>query len=220
MRAYNDCGNSDPASDNGTAAQCFTISGRVYDECDKWGLSGKVLQLFAQSENMAVDTDTSESDGAYIFEDMISDRYSIRVAECNPDCEVYPEFQLNSNLVMNIKRICQPGGSPPIYTSVRSLGGNPIPKSFELGQNYPNPFNAGTEIPFVISTHMNVTLTIYDVLGREIVRVLDKVALEPGRWSAAWNGEDQFGNPVPSGIYFYRLESQKYVVVRKMVLLK
>ncbi len=101
-----------------------------------------------------------------------------------------------------------------------------IPTSFTLEQNYPNPFNPTTiikySIPLVISTegrNLFVSLKIYDVLGREI-KTLVKQEQASGVYQVNWNGDDQLGNKVSTGIYFYRIDAGDFVQTKKMLLIK
>jgi len=87
----------------------------------------------------------------------------------------------------------------------------PVPKEFRLLQNYPNPFNPDTWIPFDLAADANVTIRIYNVKG-QLVRQLDLGKQEAGRYSdkknaAYWNGKDQLGQSVSSGLYFYTLKA-------------
>ena len=101
-----------------------------------------------------------------------------------------------------------------------SGGGQPTPQSFVLDQNYPNPFNAGTLIPLRIEQDAQIRLDIVNILGQK-VRTLSDEHLAPGAYAFVWDGQDQSGNAMPSGIYLARLringETQS---VRKMALLK
>jgi spore germination protein YaaH len=96
-----------------------------------------------------------------------------------------------------------------------------LPDKFELGQNFPNPFNYSTTINFTIigSTAQETRLVIYDILGQEIVTLLDETR-SAGRYEVVWNGKDQYGQLVPSGIYLYRLWVADQSITRKMSLLK
>jgi hypothetical protein len=93
------------------------------------------------------------------------------------------------------------------------------PVNFELLPNYPNPFNASTQIGFTLSQPASVRLAIYDVLGRS-VRRLQSAVLPAGEQSVTWDGLADHGERVGSGVYFYRIEVEGQVDVRKMVLLK
>lgn len=81
-----------------------------------------------------------------------------------------------------------------------------VAQSFDLFQNYPNPFNAGTIIPFELDERSEVSLTIYNVLGQGVATVT-KGTYEAGRYRITWNGYSEDRTPLPSGIYFYRLEA-------------
>ena len=94
-----------------------------------------------------------------------------------------------------------------------------IPEQFALHQNYPNPFNPTTTIRFDLPEHSQVQIVIYDVMGREVVRIVDEVR-QVGYHQVIWDGRDGRGAQVASGIYFARLVTPKYSKVRKMLLLK
>ncbi len=93
------------------------------------------------------------------------------------------------------------------------------PAETALHQNYPNPFNPSTVIRYDVAKAGEVLLSIYDATGA-LVRELYRGRREPGRYEAAWSGENDRGAPVVSGIYFYRLKTQDRTVTRKMVLLR
>lgn len=95
----------------------------------------------------------------------------------------------------------------------------PIPDKFTLAQNYPNPFNAGTVISYILSDDADVTLTVFDVLGREVITLVND-RLEPGSYHTQWDGRDANGRAMASGMYFYRLSAGGRTDVRKMLLLK
>jgi hypothetical protein len=94
-----------------------------------------------------------------------------------------------------------------------------IPKEFALYQNYPNPFNPATEIKFDIPKESHVKIVIYDITGKEVRTLVDEV-VKPGAYRILWDGTDNSGNKVTSGIYFYRMIAGSYVSVKKMVLIK
>jgi len=90
---------------------------------------------------------------------------------------------------------------------------------FALRQNFPNPFNPNTVIGFSIDRESDVTLAIYDVTGKLVRTVLNR-KMPIGIYSEKWDGCDERGKNVASGIYFYRLKAGKRVLTRKMVLLR
>jgi len=110
----------------------------------------------------------------------------------------------------------------------RALGGTPSPKTtadialpdkLTLYQNYPNPFNPATTISFRLDQKARVNLTVYNILG-EKVKVLVDGDREAGTQTVIWDGTDNNGAGVASGVYFYRLVADDQVLTRKMSLLK
>ena len=91
---------------------------------------------------------------------------------------------------------------------------NPIPETYNLGQNYPNPFNPTTTISFNIPLQSNVKLYVYDILGREVAKLVNQ-ELNPGNYNILWNAQN-----LSSGVYFYKLIASGFVETKKMVLLK
>lgn len=94
-----------------------------------------------------------------------------------------------------------------------------IPDRFSLAQNYPNPFNPATRIEFTLPVSGNVYLGIYNIRGRR-VRILVDDNLGPGVHEVSWDGTDQAGYKVASGIYFYLLKTADRSISKKMLLLK
>lgn len=93
------------------------------------------------------------------------------------------------------------------------------PVKFQLRQNYPNPFNGRTIISYHLPQKSKIELKIYDMLGME-VRGLVKGGQAAGRQSVIWNGKDNNGNTVSSGVYIYRLKTDYTTKGRKMLFLK
>lgn len=94
-----------------------------------------------------------------------------------------------------------------------------VPFEPTLHPNYPNPFNPGTTIEYALNRASLVRLTIYNVLGQEIVTLVD--GPQPaGAYTEQWDGTDRFHRPVASGVYFYRLSTDTFTRAKKMVLLK
>jgi hypothetical protein len=94
-----------------------------------------------------------------------------------------------------------------------------VPAKFEVFQNYPNPFNPTTTISYTLPKNSFVTLKVYDVLGRE-VKTLVNTEQKPGVYNMLWNGENNFGTKVASGIYIYRVTAGAKVQSKKMILMK
>ncbi len=105
-----------------------------------------------------------------------------------------------------------------VITSINDDRGG-IPDKFELEQNYPNPFNPTTKISYSTPVDSQIKLTIFNIDGK-IVRMLLNKYQNAGNYSVDWNGESEKGEPVSSGIYFYRLESKNINLCKKMILLR
>jgi hypothetical protein len=93
------------------------------------------------------------------------------------------------------------------------------PQEYVLKQNYPNPFNPTTQIRYELPKAGRVVLSIYNALGQEVRRLVDREQ-PAGYHLMTWNGRDQQGKPVPSGVYHYRLQAGGYVATKKMVMAK
>ncbi|MFB0515696.1 MAG: T9SS type A sorting domain-containing protein, partial [Candidatus Neomarinimicrobiota bacterium] len=94
-----------------------------------------------------------------------------------------------------------------------------LPETFELSQNYPNPFNPTTQIHFKIAKATDVRLVVYDLTGRLVTTLVHDMK-QPGSYRVQWNGRDNLGRLLPSGVYFYLLEAGDYRATKKMLLLK
>ncbi len=90
---------------------------------------------------------------------------------------------------------------------------------YVLAQNFPNPFNPTTRIQFSVPATENVSLKVYDVLGNEIATLINEEKAS-GTYNVVWNGADNFGRKVTSGIYFYQLKTPNYSETRKMIMMK
>ncbi|MCK5330992.1 MAG: T9SS type A sorting domain-containing protein, partial [Candidatus Marinimicrobia bacterium] len=96
---------------------------------------------------------------------------------------------------------------------------NLLPRQFSLEANFPNPFNPRTTVPINIPEQMRVTVRVYDLLGG-LVATLHSGIMEPGRQFLTWQGEDEFGSLMASGIYILRAETEHSAVNRKIILIK
>lgn len=94
-----------------------------------------------------------------------------------------------------------------------------VPQAFELYQNYPNPFNPETSIKYSIDRRSGITLSVFNVLG-QLMRLLAAGTREAGIHSVVWNGLDDGGKPVGSGVYFIRLDADGNSRIRKSLLIR
>jgi hypothetical protein len=100
-----------------------------------------------------------------------------------------------------------------------STGEENKPATFNLSQNYPNPFNPGTNFKFSLSQASHVKIEVFNILGQKVKTLLDQ-DMKAGAFAVDWDGKDQRGVEVSSGVYFYRMIAGDFSSVKRMVLLK
>ncbi len=91
--------------------------------------------------------------------------------------------------------------------------------SYKLEQNYPNPFNGYTTFKYELPKASNVSFIIYDILGKK-VKSLQNQKLPAGTYNISWNGKDESGKDVVSGIYFAKFTADNFINTKKMIMLK
>ncbi len=94
-----------------------------------------------------------------------------------------------------------------------------LPKAFELNQNFPNPFNATTQISYILTKGSNVSLQIYNTMGQKVRTLVDEYR-DAGSYSVEWDGKNDNGSDVASGVYLYKMQAGDFVDSKKMTLLK
>jgi hypothetical protein len=115
--------------------------------------------------------------------------------------------------------------SMDILTGVETVSYD-LPETFSLIQNFPNPFNPTTEIQFGVPRDSKVQIIIYDILGRKVKTLVDNTVAS-GTFKAIWDGRDDNGLGVASGVYLYRIVAkstsvagQDFVLTKKMILMR
>lgn len=132
----------------------------------------------------------------------------------------------NSNVVYYYLRQVDLDGSTAksevIEVSLGStfVGQQALPLASALRQNFPNPFNPETTISFDLADQAVVSLTVYDVSGQTVRELIRGEDYSAGRYEHLWDGRDNRGTPVASGLYLYRIETDNFTAMKKMVLLK
>jgi len=109
-----------------------------------------------------------------------------------------------------------------VRTETFKAGQVALPKAFALSQNSPNPFNPSTTIAYAVpdgAGAVRVALAVYNLRGQKVVTLVDELK-EAGEYKVTWDGINQGGQKVSSGVYFYRMTAGDYSAVRKMVILK
>ncbi len=95
-----------------------------------------------------------------------------------------------------------------------------VPLEYSLSQNYPNPFNPSTNIDYQLKELSTVSLEIFNILGQKINVLVDNKLQNPGQYRVSWDGTNQSGSKVSTGIYIYRIRANNFVSSKKMILLK
>ncbi|MBN2000871.1 carboxypeptidase regulatory-like domain-containing protein [candidate division KSB1 bacterium] len=192
----------------------YTISGTVIDE------SGKLLtyaMVSAQVKNNVVAAVATDENGDFLMPGLPAGSYQVTAS-----CVSYQDGSFDNGRPISMSAgksrdhvdICLVQQIPTgIENDISNV------EAFGLEQNYPNPFNPVTNIHYSLPQTGYLELSIYNVLGHEI-RSLFSGSKPAGRYSVKWNGTDDNGHLVSSGIYFYRLKTEDHVQIRRMILLK
>jgi hypothetical protein len=211
IRARNDCGPGNPSASVTVVVQsCYSISGKVFRALDGSVVPDYPVDLYAAGvkKNSAL----TGNDGIYEITNIPSGLYDIKTGATT----VSPNIVINRDSAgLNIM-LAPPNNDP---RDVNEIQNESVARDFSLNQNRPNPFNPTTEIAFSLPRGAEVTLAIYNITGQRIATLIDH-HLEAGSHSIIWNGRDETGRTVSSGIYFYRLKAGEFTETRKMVLLK
>ncbi len=106
-----------------------------------------------------------------------------------------------------------------LVTDVEFARVSGLPEKFDLSQNYPNPFNPVTTMRFSVAERSHINLTVYNLLGQRVIELVNE-DLAAGIYNVKWDGTNSTGEPVASGIYFYKLTADEKSMTKKMLLLK
>ena len=141
-------------------------------------------------------------------------------------------IDLKSNSTYDFACACDENGrdfiivtGPPSYTQQAMNDYNVVPAEYKLSQNFPNPFNAVTTLRFSLPEESSVSIAVYDLLGQKITTLSERVRYVAGNHAIIWDGRDQNGKLMSTGVYFYRMEafqsgSAIYQDARKLIMLK
>jgi hypothetical protein len=112
-------------------------------------------------------------------------------------------------------------GLPPLSGGGGTSGVEPPKAMYQwaLSQNSPNPLTSGTRIDFEVARTSDVSIKVYNAMG-QLVQVLKDGRVDPGRYSVAWDGRNQAGERVSSGVYFYKMEGDRFFATKKMLVVK
>lgn len=153
------------------------------------------------------------------------DNFSIPAGDSQTfDVEFNPDQAMiyTGDLVISSNALNQPTLEIALEGTGIMVGNDPnlIPLKTELTGNYPNPFNPTTDIKFAIKDAGKVTIDIYNIKGAKVTTLVNE-EMEPGYYTARWNGKDANSKNVSSGVYFYKMKAGgRYTSTRKMIMLK
>ena len=206
---------------SGTYIRLYSISGKLY-----WDSSGTQApisnaKILLSNEARAIWADTSDASGAYSFMSVLRDNYCLKAAphsNCLYDLDT-SFFDTLTDVNVTGKNIFFPSGPLGAPTDVEELESPSLPEHFLLSQNRPNPFNPSTRIEFSLPRSTYVEICIFNIEGRRI-RTLVSEHLSAGYKAVSWDGVDDAGREVSSGVYFYRLVTKDFTDSKKMILLK
>ena len=187
------------------------------------------------SDNRAVvgaineDTGRSDAGAAYIFERDAAGNWSEAAKIQASDKEFGENFGESVSISGNFILVGAPkdrngflieNGAVYVFAGAPvGIAGSTLPQAFELEQNYPNPFNPSTTIGFTLPQSAAISLKIFDING-QLVKTLLNGTRAAGTHRVIWDGTDQFGAGVASGVYLYRLSAGSFTQIRKMMLIK
>ena len=193
-----------PLADSGLA----TIAGTVHDQLNASATGTYVYALNAS--NKIASFAVVGKNGQYVMNNLLPGNYKIAAASINytgsTSVTVAVDYSANATKTAAISV------SSTSTTDVSNE--NAVVTGFNLYQNYPNPFNPSTVIKFSLPEKMNVKLTVYDMMGREVAQLINGVQ-EVGTHSVEFNASG-----FASGVYFYTLSANKFSQTHKLVLLK
>ena len=180
------------------------LSGMIYEYDEP--VFGAIVTSMVDGE--IVDVAATLPDGSYEFAEIDAGIYTLNVLSPNEN-----EGSGAVNIAFNDIY------EADINVVATSIDDASLPTSISLAQNYPNPFNASTNINFSLANQTTVELTIYDLLGRRVVTLVNGL-LPAGQKTVTWEGLDANGNAVASGMYLYVLRADGVTLSKHMALLK
>jgi hypothetical protein len=196
----------------------YMIAGKV---TAKTGEESAYALVNVTVANLVVAAAICEEDGQYALSELPSDGYQVMASTPG-----YVDTSLPSNTSVTV------GSGKNTYNATITMieevvtGINMtsrLPQRFSMEQNYPNPFNPTTEIHFNLAQQANVTLVVYNLIG-QVVRTLYDGVYSTGAYKATWDGLDQDGRRMASGLYLYRLHAvsgnQTFDQTKRMIMMK
>ncbi len=179
---------------------------------------GRLWQVFAET-NQALKPVSLRIHGLH----QVPESYEIllfdHMAQIVVDLGKQPNYQYIPEKNENLRQFTIAVGSQELIRSEACFSNSAIPACFYLSQNYPNPFNSSTRLQYEIPETGNVCIFLYNIQGRKIRTFKDEM-MSGGRYEIRWDGRDDSGNRVTSGLYFIQMQANDFHTVKKIVLTK
>jgi hypothetical protein len=191
-----------------------------------YNIKGLQLEFESQGEVYNI-TSSHQINGMQKFEGQVDDSYKLGLLDMNGQAYIPAgnndvitiTYEGSGSLDLVNAVLSDSEGHTIPATIINRLGSSIVPETFTLDQNRPNPFNPETEISYSLPEGCDVKLDIYNITGQKVTTIVDQYQ-DAGTHSVIWNGHDESGNQVASGIYFYRLTTNAYTEAKKMILMK
>lgn len=195
-----------------------SIDCKIYAKADRYDGDWPGMFVCLDADTIASFIVNNASDSAYSFILPISEagKHRITIAYDNSRYREQRRLYIDK-LICSVKDggLLKGLNEKPVALDKKAM----FPEHYGLAQNLPNPFNPDTYIVYQLPEDAQVELRIFNTLGQEIITLLDQNR-KVGSYSVYWNGLDQHGNPVGSGIYLYQMKTKKFVCTKKMIMLK
>ncbi len=188
----------------------YQITGSVRYKNQARGAENVIVQ--ALDNGVIIATALTGSDGNFTIEEVPAGEFKVSATSTVGESEQQVPVSVgNGRSVTNV--VLTLGTTSVEEATVE------IPTKFELEQNYPNPFNPETTIKYHLPARVNVALRVYNALGQELRMLVNNVQ-DAGVYTATWDGKDNNGRQLSTGLYLFRLEAGDFVMTRKMAMVK
>jgi hypothetical protein len=225
-------GDAIDASDAGLIVKTFTPHssplGIVFDEdfamSREFNGDGFVLRTGGDCCDLIGSFNDPDEDLLHLDMEKVGDNYEARITRIVGGFQGPMDAEVIGNRIYVIER----SGPRAMWeitlprllrTAVAETDGDALPQESALEQNYPNPFNAETAITYRVNVSGDVDLAVFDLAGQRI-RTLFSGRRDAGAYAVRWNGRDDGGTAVASGVYLYRLKTPEFNEARRLTLLK
>ena len=199
----------------------FIRPGYFRIDCNRYPQSNVFTSVYKDNTDskiiiVAINTSTETKDQTFIFENFSVEMFTPYITSETKNCSQENDILVSNdslNVTLGAESITTFVSSGDIIVTIENSSFTPV-QSFNLYQNYPNPFNPTTTIKFALAKTCNVTLGVYDLVGR-LVATLVNEKLEVGYHTVEFNASN-----LASGVYFYTLDTGDFIQTRKMFIIK